>query len=233
MIGWCVERKCFVACLFFESSQHPTWPQVRQRRRCTQVSPMARHSSQPAVFGLSVSDEVKMAAARRHDAAPVRVPRYQAATGQILMDQRDDGRAFPDRAAHALDGTRTDVADGEHARHGRLERGRQAARRADRARLARQHEAMRITRHATAVEPIGLGVGADEQEHVAYRPLLLEAGLAVAPGHCRESLRQVAVELRQLGVRMQLDVRRGVDAVDQVARHAGGEPGPAHQHVDP
>src|SRR3981081_4321055 len=47
MIGWLVAWKCLVACLFGESSQHPTCPQVRQRRRCTQLSPLLRHSSHP------------------------------------------------------------------------------------------------------------------------------------------------------------------------------------------
>src|ERR1700730_9623876 len=51
MTGWPVERKCFVACLFLEESQQPTWPHVRQSRRCTQSSPNARHSSQPSVLG--------------------------------------------------------------------------------------------------------------------------------------------------------------------------------------
>src|SRR6202007_2131056 len=51
MIGCWVAWKCFVACLFFEESQQPTWPHVRQRRRCTQSSPNARHSSQPSVLG--------------------------------------------------------------------------------------------------------------------------------------------------------------------------------------
>src|SRR4051812_18457476 len=54
MIGCRVEWKCFVACLFFESSQQPTCPHSRQSRRCTQVSPVLRHSSQPSVFGRSV-----------------------------------------------------------------------------------------------------------------------------------------------------------------------------------
>src|SRR6185295_8185363 len=59
MIGCCVEWKCFVACLFCESSQQPTWPHVRHRRRCTHVSPDARHSSQPAVFGLAVTTKFR------------------------------------------------------------------------------------------------------------------------------------------------------------------------------
>src|SRR5207247_2004063 len=53
MIGCFVLWKCFVACLFFDWSQQPTCPQVRQSRRWTQSSPIFKHSSQPSgVFGL-------------------------------------------------------------------------------------------------------------------------------------------------------------------------------------
>src|SRR4030081_768910 len=51
MMGWPVARKCFVACLFFDESQHPTWPQTSHSRRCTQVSPIFRHSSHPFECG--------------------------------------------------------------------------------------------------------------------------------------------------------------------------------------
>ena len=47
MIGCPVAWKCFVACLFFELSQHPTCPQVMHMRRWTHVSPVFRQSSQP------------------------------------------------------------------------------------------------------------------------------------------------------------------------------------------
>src|SRR5712692_4441468 len=53
MIGWLVAWKCLVAYLFFESSQQPTCPQVRQRRRCTQVSPVFRQSSHPLALGVT------------------------------------------------------------------------------------------------------------------------------------------------------------------------------------
>src|SRR5438445_10092790 len=53
MTGWPVAWKCFVACLFLEESQQPTWPHVRQRRRCTHGSPVARHSSQPSELGVT------------------------------------------------------------------------------------------------------------------------------------------------------------------------------------
>src|SRR5690349_21875608 len=53
MIGWLVVWKCLVACLFFESSQQPTCPQVRQRRRCTQLSPIFKQSSHPLALGVT------------------------------------------------------------------------------------------------------------------------------------------------------------------------------------
>src|SRR5438067_678694 len=53
MTGWPLAWKCFVACLFLEESQQPTWPQVKQRRRCTHRSPVARHSSQPSELGVT------------------------------------------------------------------------------------------------------------------------------------------------------------------------------------
>ena len=42
---------CLLACLFLESSQQPTFPQVRHMRRCTQRSPRARQSSQARALG--------------------------------------------------------------------------------------------------------------------------------------------------------------------------------------
>mgnify|MGYP003694014141 CR=1 FL=1 len=57
--------------------------------------------------------------------------------GQVLVDQRDDGCAFADRAAYALYRARAHVADREHARHVRLERRGQAARRSACARADR------------------------------------------------------------------------------------------------
>src|SRR5437868_15455149 len=53
MTGWPLAWKCFVACLFLEESQQPTWPHVRQSRRCTHCSPVARHSSQPSELGVT------------------------------------------------------------------------------------------------------------------------------------------------------------------------------------
>src|SRR5262249_2753810 len=53
MTGWPVAWKCFVACLFLDESQQPMWPHVRQSRRCTHRSPVARHCSQPCDWGVT------------------------------------------------------------------------------------------------------------------------------------------------------------------------------------
>src|SRR5260221_10052719 len=53
MMGCSVLWKCLVACLFFEESQQPTWPQIMQSRRCTHVSPILRQSSQPLLCGVT------------------------------------------------------------------------------------------------------------------------------------------------------------------------------------
>ncbi len=52
-MGWLVAWKCLVACLFFEESQQPTCPHSRQRRKCTQVSPVFKQSSHPFALGLT------------------------------------------------------------------------------------------------------------------------------------------------------------------------------------
>src|ERR1700704_596886 len=53
MIGWLVAWKCLVACLLGESSQQPTWPQLRQIRKCSHTLPLSKHSSQPSALGVT------------------------------------------------------------------------------------------------------------------------------------------------------------------------------------
>src|ERR1700722_3703552 len=54
MTGCPVAWKCLVACLLGESSQQPTWPQLRQIRRCSHSLPLFRHSSQPSALGVTL-----------------------------------------------------------------------------------------------------------------------------------------------------------------------------------
>src|ERR1043165_2419466 len=70
MIGWPVSSWWEVACLPIELSQQPTWPQVWHILRCTQLIPIARHSSHPATSPggsryLTASRCVHSATARR------------------------------------------------------------------------------------------------------------------------------------------------------------------------
>ncbi len=53
-MGCWVAWKCLVAWRFFESSQQPTCPHCMHRRRCTQRSPIFRHSSQPLLCGFTL-----------------------------------------------------------------------------------------------------------------------------------------------------------------------------------
>src|SRR3978361_484636 len=53
MMGCPVAWKCLVACLLGESSQQPTWPQLRQIRKCSHTLPLLRHSSQPGALGVT------------------------------------------------------------------------------------------------------------------------------------------------------------------------------------
>src|SRR6266540_2677269 len=140
--------------------------------------------------------------------------------GQMLMNESDDRRSFTDRTAHALHRARAHVADGEHAANARLERSGRVFCGGIGCRLAGEHEAMRVEHDATTFEPRRFGVRTDEDEYVTYRPLFLGIGAFVAPRNRSETVRQVAVKLRELRTRMDLDVRRSVDAIDQIARHA-------------
>ena len=86
---------------------------------------------------------------------------------------------------------------------------------------------------AAAVEPVGRRIGADEQEQIAdHRLRSRSPAQAAAPAHAleRPSSRRRAPTTSVL--KHQFDVRRGLDALDQIARHAGAEPAAADHHVD-
>ena len=86
---------------------------------------------------------------------------------------------------------------------------------------AGEHEAVRVDRDAAAFEPVGLGLGADEQEDVARRAARARRRCAGCARSRRRGRASASPCRRgELGVRVQLDVGRGLDAVDQVARHA-------------
>src|SRR6202035_5184833 len=93
-------------------------------------------------------------------------------------------------------------------------------------------EAAAVDRDAAAIEPVGGGIGADEQEQVADLGGVILAAQPAAPAHPLERSVFGAFQRDHLGVEDQFDIRRGLDALDQVARHAGAEAAAADDHVD-
>ena len=97
------------------------------------------------------------------------------------MDLRYRRGAFSYRTTHAFDGTRTDVADGEHAWNAGLESRRLKPLAQRPQGVAREHKAMRIDCHAAALQPACFGIRTDEQEHMAKRLFFFGARPSVAP----------------------------------------------------
>src|SRR5262245_10588918 len=91
--------------------------------------------------------------------------------GEVAVECGNDLRAFTDRSGDALDRTRAYVADGEDSAPagfqklagGIVEFG------------AGEHEAFTIERDAGVTQPVGVGVGTDEEEEMADVALLLRA----------------------------------------------------------
>jgi hypothetical protein len=73
---------------------------------------------------------------------------------------------------------------------------------------------VRIGCHVAALQPAGLGIGADEQEQLAQRALLFGAAAPVAPGERLQPAGQHAVQGGDFGVRAQHDIVRGGGAID-------------------
>ena len=97
---------------------------------------------------------------------------------------------------------------------------------------AGHHEAAAIDHDAAAIEPAGGGIGADEQEQVADIEAAVFTGQPAAPAHPLERTVRRAFERHHLGVENQFDVRRRLDAFNQVARHAGTEAAAADHQMD-
>src|SRR5438034_8207001 len=133
------------------------------------------------------------------------------------MNQGYDGGTLADGAAHTLHRTGTHVSDGEYAGHRGLERGGHMPRSEACGRLTGQHKTVGVERDATTFQPTRFWIRAHKKEHMPDRPFLFDASFIVAPGHRGEACRRIAIKPRELGVRPLLDVRRGVDAVDQIA----------------
>jgi hypothetical protein len=90
------------------------------------------------------------------------------------------------------------------------------------------HEAV-IIEHDAALEPAGIRLRSRHQEHVSDIACF-GSPIATRPGDALQSIG--AVELRELRLRMQADVRGLLDAANKVLRHALGQSVGAHQHVN-
>ena len=145
-------------------------------------------------------------------------------------------RPLPDRGRNPLHAARARVADAEHAGDGRLHevgpaRQRPVRRRSD-PRVATRRRSSRISCRRGACSPparrcsdrrrsSGTGCGSPASR---ARPVS-------TCRHCTRS-RPLSPSSASIWLRVRsVDVRGALDALDQVARHALGEPGAAHQHV--
>src|ERR1700722_6842050 len=94
------------------------------------------------------------------------------------MQRRHDLCAFADGCSDAFDGSRANVTDGEDTAPARLQGMPLAA-----GIFAGQHEPFAVERNATAGKPIGIRVGADEQEQMANRSPHFFSGGAETPAN--------------------------------------------------
>jgi hypothetical protein len=140
----------------------------------------------------------------------------------------DDCGALAHGGGDALDGGGADVADREDAGAVGFEglRGRLALG----AGGAGDDEAGFVEFDA-ALQPVGVGIGADEQEDVAHVAVVRFAAIAVAVNGADESLLRVAFQFDQFGASVEFDVGQRGDAVDEVFRHGRFQAGAAHDQV--
>src|ERR1700735_3430769 len=150
MMGCPVAWKCLVACLLGESSQQPTWPQLRQIRKCSHTLPLFRHSSQPSALGVTsrmpamwVQPFVMLNLCRLNSTG------FCSCAKAPAFRYRRETRAAPPPPAHPR----------------RSHRRREAS--ALFALPAGHHKSPAIDHHAATVEPAGGGIGAHEQEQIA------------------------------------------------------------------
>src|ERR1700738_1238814 len=196
MTGCWVAWKCFVACLLGESSQQPTWPQVRQIRKCSHTLPLSRHSSQPSALGVTLRMPLRWVQPfailnpRRYSAGFAVSPRKpcSAATTCAPSPIAPPTRLTdPERTSPTANTPGTEVSSAGTGRP----------------RFCSDCAPVTTKPPRSSVTP-----QPSSQPAAAQAPALQRAVLeALQPDH--------------FGVEHQLDIRRGLDAFDQIARHAG------------
>ncbi len=92
--------------------------------------------------------------------------RLSRLAGEVGVQRRHDLRALADRRSHALDRARPHVAHGEHAASAGFERQATAVE----ASSSVQTKPLSSSLTSALRQPAGVGLGADEQEHMAHVP---------------------------------------------------------------
>ena len=93
-------------------------------------------------------------------------------------------------------------------------------------------EAAWVDRDPAACEPFRRRIGPDEEKDMADRRLRLGAGATIPPTDPLETRVRGSAQGDNFRHRHQFDIRRGGDAVDQIARHAVRKARSAHHHAD-
>ena len=132
------------------------------------------------------------------------------------MNLRNGGCAFSDSCSYALYRPLANVTDSEDAAAARLQRQLRC--------LAGQDETFVIQRDA-AVEPLGVGIGANEEEHMLRIDLPALTCLLTRHKNTLQVAIGCARQPRHGGMHAQLNIGRRGNPVDQIARHRGFQPG--------
>ena len=158
------------------------------------------------------------------------VTRSQSCLGQVLVDERDRHRALADRARHALDRARADVAGDEHAGHARLQqetgRARAASRRALASRPARMNP--RSSRATTPSSQSVRGAAPMNTKH-ASTSSTRSVAVRVADPQARAGCPSPSAPTACARVRTST-LGSACDLLDQVVRHRLGQRVAAHEH---
>ena len=173
----------------------------------------------------------------------LRMPRGQQSPGelgQVGVELGHHRGALTDGPSDALDRAAPDIAHGEDAGDVGLQRGRDGSPSAaghvvPREVRAGSDEPLGVERDIAVAKPLGRRVSADEEKDVSHLlPVLgAGAGVSVLPPRNPEFAVLARLQAAQLGLRVDVDVGRRGDPVDEVTGGGLGEALAPDQHQDP
>jgi hypothetical protein len=79
------------------------------------------------------------------------------------------------------------------------------------------------------VKPLGVWHRTKHEKHVRHGACMLLSGLAIDPAYSLQM--SIALQRRNLGLRVERDPGRALDAIDQVFRHARREAVTSNEHM--